>query len=165
MIYLNYRPYLIPTIADYLNDLTFQVRIQATESKIGQIQAESPQESILSPILNNIYTQDFPTSPLVGICLFADAAAILSQSNAHHEVRTGLQKYLIKLKRWLTLWRISINTSKSRAVIFKKGNFRNNLQPLKLFRCSITWYDEVEYLGVTLDKKNHLPEPPQQNNM
>ncbi|GFT52553.1 RNA-directed DNA polymerase from mobile element jockey [Trichonephila clavipes] len=103
MINLNYPPYLIHTITGYLKDRIFQVRIQATESKIGQIQTGSTKGSILNPILYNSYTQDYPTSPLVDICLFADDAAILSQSNTPHEVRKALQKCLIKLKRWSKL--------------------------------------------------------------
>ncbi|GFW12217.1 probable RNA-directed DNA polymerase from transposon X-element [Trichonephila clavipes] len=81
MINLNYPPYLIRTISDYLHNRTFQVKIQATISKIGHIQAGSPQGSLLSPILYIIYTHDFPTSPLVDICLFEDDVAILSQRN------------------------------------------------------------------------------------
>ncbi|GFW99886.1 RNA-directed DNA polymerase from mobile element jockey [Trichonephila clavipes] len=116
-------------------------------------EAGSPQGSILSPFLYNLYTHDFPTTPTVEVCLFADDAAILTQARTPETVRKNLQSYLVKLKKWLTLWRISVNTSKTQAIIFKKGNFNNRLNPLKLFRSSIPWCDEVLYLGVTLEKK------------
>ncbi|GFY47441.1 RNA-directed DNA polymerase from mobile element jockey [Trichonephila inaurata madagascariensis] len=104
-------------------------------------------------MIYSINAHYFPTSPRVEVCLFADDAVILNQANTPQEVRSTLQKYLVKLKKWLKLWRISINTFKSRAIIFKKGSFKNKLQPLKLFRNNIAWHDEVEYLGVILDKK------------
>ncbi|GFY31950.1 RNA-directed DNA polymerase from mobile element jockey [Trichonephila clavipes] len=153
MIHLHFPDYLIYILADYLNDRTFQIKIDATISRTGQIQAGCPQGSNLSPILYNIYTHDFPTSPGVEICLFADDAAIVRQAASPQDVRTTLQKYLMKLKKWLKLWRISINTTKSRAILFKKGSFKNKLQPLRLFGNSINWFDDVEYLGVVLDKK------------
>ncbi|GFW38623.1 probable RNA-directed DNA polymerase from transposon X-element [Trichonephila clavipes] len=160
LIQINLPPYLIKIIYEYLSNRTFHVKINSIHSRIGSIQAGTPQGSILSPLLYSLYTYDFPTSPTVEVCLFADDAAILSQARSPETVRKNLQSYLIKFKKWLTLWRISINTSKSQAILFKKGNYKNKLNPLKLFRNPIPWCDEVQYLGVTLDKKltyrNHI---------
>ncbi|GFV75410.1 probable RNA-directed DNA polymerase from transposon BS [Trichonephila clavipes] len=153
LIQVNLPPYLIKIIYEYLNNRNFQVKINSIHSRIGSIQAGTPQGSNLSPLLYSLYTYDFPTAPTVEVCLFADDATILSQSHSPKSVRKNLQAYLVKLKKWLTLWQISINTSKSQAIIFKKGNFKNKLNPLKLFRNSIPWCDEVQYLGVTFDKK------------
>ncbi|GFV88235.1 probable RNA-directed DNA polymerase from transposon X-element [Trichonephila clavipes] len=132
---------------------TFQVNINSICSRIGSVQAGSPQGSIFSPFLYNLYTHDFPTTPTVEVCLFADDAAILTQARTPETVRKNLQSYLVKLKKWLTLWRISVNTSKTQAIIFKKGNFNNRLNPLKLFRSSIPWSGQI-YIPVLQQQGN-----------
>ncbi|GFW35155.1 RNA-directed DNA polymerase from mobile element jockey [Trichonephila clavipes] len=80
MIILNFPSYIIHFINSYLSDRTFQVKIRATLSRIGTVSAGSPQDSNLSPMLYNIYTHDFPTTPTVDVCLFADDAAIIAQA-------------------------------------------------------------------------------------
>ncbi|GFQ76877.1 probable RNA-directed DNA polymerase from transposon X-element [Trichonephila clavata] len=74
--------------------------------------------------------------------------------------RQLLHVYLSLLRRWLKIWRIKINTGKSHAIVFRKGNYNNNMPPLKLFGRPIPWSTSVEYLGITLDRKltfkNHL---------
>ncbi|GFT93850.1 RNA-directed DNA polymerase from mobile element jockey [Trichonephila clavipes] len=82
LIQINLPPYLIKIIYEYLNNRTFQVKINSIHSRIGSIQAGTPQGSILSPLLYSLYTYDFPTSPTVEVCLFADDAAILSQARS-----------------------------------------------------------------------------------
>ncbi|GFR10598.1 RNA-directed DNA polymerase from mobile element jockey [Trichonephila clavata] len=61
---------------------------------------------------------------------------------------------------WLKIWRIKINTDKSHAIVFRKGNYNNNMPPLMLFSRPIPWSTSVEYLGITLGRKltfkNHL---------
>ncbi|GFT52018.1 RNA-directed DNA polymerase from mobile element jockey [Trichonephila clavipes] len=91
MIHLKFPDYIINLTHSFLTNRTFQVRIEATTSRIAHIEAGSPQGSNLSPILYNIYTYDFPTSPLVEVCLFADDAAIISQASNPVNVRTRLQ--------------------------------------------------------------------------
>ncbi|GFY51342.1 RNA-directed DNA polymerase from mobile element jockey [Trichonephila inaurata madagascariensis] len=161
MIKLKFPNYLIILINSFLENRTFQIKIEATTSRIAHIEAGSPQGSNLSPILYNIFTQDFPTSPLVEIYLFADDAAILTKAATPENIRKRLQTYLCKLKKWLRLWRISINTGKSKAIIFRKGYSRKAPPPpLNLFQKPIAWCKSVDYLGVTLDNKltfkNHL---------
>ncbi|GFX37019.1 RNA-directed DNA polymerase from mobile element jockey [Trichonephila clavipes] len=154
LINLKFPDYIILLINSFLRNRTFQIKIEATTSRIAHIEAGSPQGSNPSPILYNLFTYDFPTSPLVDVCLFADDAAIITQASTPENVRSKLQTYLYKLKKWLRLWRISINTEKSKAIIFKKGNYRRTPPPpLKLFQSQIAWYKKVDYLGVTLDSK------------
>ncbi|GFW05412.1 hypothetical protein TNCV_3359301 [Trichonephila clavipes] len=45
-----------------------------------------------STLLYSLYTPDFPTMSTVDICLFADNAAILSQSTTPERVHGNLQK-------------------------------------------------------------------------
>ncbi|GFX63094.1 RNA-directed DNA polymerase from mobile element jockey [Trichonephila clavipes] len=160
LIELNFPPYIIMIINNFLRNRTFQIKISSTLSRTACASAGCPQGSLLSPLLYNIFTHDFPTAPTVHICLFADDAAIISQACSPDIVRINLQKYLKKLQVWLTKWRIKINVNKSQAIIFKRGNYRNRMQYLKLFRTNIPWTTNVEYLGVTLDYKlnfkNHL---------
>ncbi|GFU02968.1 RNA-directed DNA polymerase from mobile element jockey [Trichonephila clavipes] len=91
MIKLNFPSYIIHLINSYLSDQTFQVKILVTLSRIGTVPAGSPQGSNLSPMLYNIYTHDFPTSPTVDVCLFADHAAIIAQACNPDMVRRYLQ--------------------------------------------------------------------------
>ncbi|GFX16445.1 RNA-directed DNA polymerase from mobile element jockey [Trichonephila clavipes] len=128
MIKLNFSSYIIHLINSYLSDRTFQVKDLSTLSRIGIVSAGSPQGSNVSPMFYNIYTHDFPTTPTVDICLFADDAAIIAQACNPDMVRRYLQEYLKKLQSWLRKWRIKINVGKSQAIIYKKGHYRNRLR-------------------------------------
>ncbi|GFU49246.1 RNA-directed DNA polymerase from mobile element jockey [Nephila pilipes] len=88
----------------------------------------------------------------IKICLFADDTAILTQHHRPISVKIKLQKYLLKYEKWLEKWKIQVNTDKSHAILFKMK--RNPIIPeLKLHNKTIAWTQEVQYLGVTLDRK------------
>ncbi|KFM64119.1 RNA-directed DNA polymerase from mobile element jockey, partial [Stegodyphus mimosarum] len=82
-------------------------------------------------------------------------------------VQLFLQHYLNHLEKWLTSWRIAVNTERSKTIIFRKG--QTNFTPPRplLFDVEIDWVDEVKYLGVIPDKKftlqKHLRETEKTN--
>ncbi|GFU20972.1 hypothetical protein TNCV_5074041 [Trichonephila clavipes] len=79
----------------------------------------------------------------------------------HREVKSKitLQNYLNKLKKWLKLC-IFYQYRKIQGNPVKKTLLQKQTSTLKLFRSNINWHDDVDYLGVSLDKrltfKNHL---------
>ncbi|GFW95079.1 RNA-directed DNA polymerase from mobile element jockey [Trichonephila clavipes] len=151
LIKLKFPTYLVKIVHNYLDNRTFNVKINSTSSSIRNIAAGTPQGSILSPALYNIYTSDFPTTPSVSVCLFADDAAILCNSiTADQAVRT-LQAYLSQLEIWLTKWIISINTEKTNAILFRKRRTQTMPIQLKLFDETIDWTYETSYLGLILN--------------
>ncbi|GFT59436.1 spermatogenesis-defective protein 39 homolog [Trichonephila clavipes] len=162
LIKRNFPPYLIHIINSFLNNRTFRVKIDHFISQNGSLKSGCPQGSLLSPILFNIFTSDFPTHPEASIHLFADDAAILVTEKTESEVRSGLQSYLHILQKWLTKWRIAINTNKSQAIMFRCVTPSIPNDPLLLFNRTIAWTTKVKYLGLTLDHnlryKSHLHE-------
>ncbi|GFS80721.1 RNA-directed DNA polymerase from mobile element jockey [Trichonephila clavipes] len=151
MIKLKFPTYLVKITHNYLDNRTFNVKINSISSSIRNIVAGTPQGSILSPALYNIFTSDFPTTPSVSVCLFADDAAILCNSiTADQAVRTS-QSYLSQLETWLIKWRIAINTDKTNAIIFRKRRANTMPPQLKLFDESINWTFQTSYLGLILN--------------
>ncbi|GFV54734.1 RNA-directed DNA polymerase from mobile element jockey [Trichonephila clavipes] len=89
LIKRNFPPYLIHIINSFLNNRAFRVKIDHFISQNGSLKSGCPQGSLLSPILFNIFTSDFPTHPEASIDLFADDAAILVTEKTESEVRSG----------------------------------------------------------------------------
>ncbi|GBO45706.1 putative RNA-directed DNA polymerase from transposon X-element, partial [Araneus ventricosus] len=145
--------YLIDIIILFLLNRTFKVKLNSTLSETGHIKAGTPQGSILSPLLYTVYTADFPVNNHITNCFFADDTAILAQGSTTKFVIRTLQRGLIEIEKWCTLWRVAINTDKTRSVMFRKGHPRNNLQSLTFFEEELSWDKEVKYLGLILDSK------------
>ncbi|GFX42633.1 RNA-directed DNA polymerase from mobile element jockey [Trichonephila clavipes] len=166
MIQFKFPTYLVKIIHHYLNNTTFNVKINSTSSSDRSIASGTPQGSILSPAIYNIYTSDFPTNPSVSVCLFANAAAILCNSiTADQAVRTTQATQLSQLETWLTKWRIAINTEKTNAIVFRKVRAQIMPPKLKLFDYQINWTFETSYLGLILnDNMTFQPHFSQRNN-
>ncbi|GFV71197.1 RNA-directed DNA polymerase from mobile element jockey [Trichonephila clavipes] len=107
--------------------------------------SSTPQGSILSPALYNIYTSDFPIDNNITVCLFADDAALLCTRKTVEEAINLTQNYIYKLELWLTKLRIAINTDKTHAIVFRKLRSHNSPPPLQIFNSTIEWTFQVKY--------------------
>ena len=86
------------------------------------------------------------------IALYADDSIIYSSSDNVDKVIDNIQTHLDAVQKWAQNWKISLNPSKSSAVLFtlRRPKYRNSL---KFNGQNIAWYHNIKYLGVLLNKK------------
>ncbi|GFX50123.1 RNA-directed DNA polymerase from mobile element jockey [Trichonephila clavipes] len=153
MIKLKFPAYLIKIIYNYLHNRAFRVRVNNTFSETGFCQSGTPQGSVLSPYLYNIFTYDFPDHPTVSTCLFADDSVALTQGvQLNYTIKT-MQRFLDILDNSLTDWRIAINVEKTQAIVFRKWGVIDPQAELTLFDDIIHWVPVVRYLGLHIDSR------------
>ena len=93
--------YIGAWIRDYMNDRTFQVRVQSTKSTTNQIQCGVPQGSVLGPLLFNIFIDDIIeqiTTADKG--LFADDLSIWVTSPRIESIESKLQQAINEIEAW-----------------------------------------------------------------
>jgi hypothetical protein len=105
----------------------------------------------MSPVLFSLYVNDMTIpSRYVELALHSDDTAIIATSHKPELLVSYLESYLIDLERWLKEWRITINVSKSTAMLFTRRRIQKS-RPVQLFGEPIAWVDAAHYLGVILD--------------
>lgn len=142
---------LYKLLKSYLTDRTFQVKINATTTKLTPINAGVPQGSVLGPTLFLLYTADLPTMQGVVTATYADDTAILTSHSCPRTASEILQVYIDKTNTWFKRWRIKINETKSSHVTF---TLRKGTCPvISLNNKNIPQTNEVKYLGIHLDRR------------
>jgi hypothetical protein len=119
------------------------------------MQAGVSQGGLISPVLFSLYVNDMLSpSRHVELALYADDTAIIATSRRATLLVSYLESYLSYLQRWLSEWRISINVSKSTAIIFARAGRRFiQPRPVTLYGEPNKWVDITRYLGVTIDTR------------
>jgi len=116
----------------------------------------TPQGSILSPILFNLYLRKIASAlhSDTHILQYADDVVLFSNLQNISDSRDSLIKSLESLHSYLSSRELNLAPHKSKSVIFSRR--RNNqavFQKISLQGVDIPWVDSVRFLGVILDEK------------
>ena len=113
------------------------------------------QGCVLSPLLFNIFLSDLPDifdascdpvtifdSPY-SCLMFADDIILISETSS------GLQNSLNKLKLYCEKWHLTVNTNKTKIMIFNKGGRKLNKTSFYFGKTQIDLVQQYCYLGIT----------------
>lgn len=116
-----------------------------------RISSGVPHGSVLGPILYLIYTADLPVSSGTLSATFADDTAILTSSKDPEMASHILQRSLDDIQKWMRLWRIKTNESKSVHITFTLC--RGECPPVLLNGAQVPRAEIIRYLGMHLDRR------------
>ena len=110
-------------LSDFLVDQLIQVNVKNFLSNQINPKAGVPQGSVLSPLLFLIYVKDLPTTHQKqnSLSQFADDTAQWAFSLNIHIAAELSQQDLLKLAMWCAKWRIKLNLTKSKVIIFSRS--------------------------------------------
>ena len=130
------------------------------QSMLGHLKNGVPQESILAPLLFNIYTYDLP-SMISRKFAYADDLALLHFSGNWKNLEGTLSQHLSTLSAYLQTWRLKLSHTKTVTAAFHL-NYRKAKRELKVYNNGrlLPFCPTPTYLGVKLDRsltfRHHL---------
>ena len=160
---LGFRGRLMSFIQGYLRDRTFQVNVGVLSDRFEQ-ENGLVQGGVISPILFNIIINDiFSNIPdNISSALFADDCSMWIQGRHVLPLVGRMQAALNHISRWTDQWGFVFSPQKCNAIIFRRYMRRrelNNIPDLTLYDQTISYSEEVKFLGVIFDTrltlKNH----------
>ena len=147
---------LIRILSSFLTDRSLTIFYEGHWSEKVTLNAGTPQGSPLSPLIYLIYVNDFPKEieNYCNVSQFADDSALSTTAYTERFATQKLQKGLDLLEGWCRRWRVKLNTSKSKFVIFSRlqGEGEENIQ-IALFDDIIRPSNSARFLGVEFDNR------------
>ncbi len=120
-----------------------------------QIKCGVPQGSILGPLLFIVYINDISrncafTTPYI----YADDTALLAHGTNKQEIEWKLQCDIDNLKYWFEQNKLSLNCSKTKAMLVcgRRSRYKQDVLNINIGSDPVECVDEMKYLGVLVDR-------------
>ena len=138
-------------LIDYLNSPKQRTKVGSSYSKGSEIKHGILPSSILRPLLFNIMIDLFFVIEKSDICNFAHDNTLYSCGANLKKILGNLKNDASKLLYWFKVNSMKANPEKFQFMILSKKSYQ--LQKLSVNTFTIDESDEVELLGLTIDKE------------
>lgn len=140
-------------LQSYLTNRKQYVVFKEVKSEIKLVTTGVPQGSVLGPLLFIIYMNDFvnASSDFYPI-IYADDSTLFASLNSflpNADQRIDLE--LMKITHWLMANKLSLNASKTKAMLFHMPQKKVSPPKLTLNSIQVEYVTHFDFLGITLD--------------
>lgn len=161
---LRFSVFLIKTIQSFLTNRTFSVRIGDFISEMAVMPAGTPQGSVCSPILFNLYLHDIPRNDFVKNVQFADDTSIFCTTNDPVKAQCEVNLHLVRLSNYFHKWKLLLNERKTLLMIFlgftheanRRLRSRFQQMTISLNGLVLPIAKRLRFLGVIFDRNNRF---------
>ena len=143
-------------IKSYLDNRSQKCTVNGITSPELVINCGVPQGSILGPMLFLIYINDIAQNlTCTKFRLYADDTVLYMSDSDEHNAHAGLQHDLYSLTEWCNMNRLTINSKKTKVVLFGMRTMLKKAicQDLYIGNNKLQYVKNFTYLGVKLDCK------------
>ena len=138
----------------YLTERRMYVDVSGTYSDIKTVNLGLPQGSVTSPYLFSLYINDMHRcSDKLSFIHFADDTTLYMSGDNLDTLCRDINVELRRVSNWLRSNRLSLNTDKTKYMIFSHKKFSAESCPVFIDGKPITHATSVKFLGLTIDNK------------